>query len=266
MELLPIDVDKLRAQFNAAQPFRWIRLSPFLDEDFVREVASAYPTFDDSRAQGREFSGINERRKVQITDSSRFPRPVKRLADVLSGRELLDKLEAITGIPRLLSDATFDGGGMHVTGPGGRLDVHVDFNYSPDIKLHRRLNILVYLNPSWKEEWGGELELWDADVNQRHHAFYPLLNQCLIFETTETSYHGVQPVRCPPEVNRCSFAAYYYTAEPPPGWKGETWTTRFRARPNEVVRGSILMPLEKMERSVRDSVQLIKRRVKDLVE
>src|SRR5690242_15079790 len=81
MELLPLDVDKLRAQFNEARPFRWIRLSPFLREDFVREVARAYPTFDDSRAQGREFSGVNERRKVQITDSSRFPACVKRLAD-----------------------------------------------------------------------------------------------------------------------------------------------------------------------------------------
>ena len=82
-------------------------------------------------------------------------------------------LETITGIPKLLADATFEGGGMHVTGPGGRLDVHVDFNYSHDIKQHRRLNILVYLNPDWKEEWGGQIELWDRNVSQCHHSFSP---------------------------------------------------------------------------------------------
>ncbi|MFT3922509.1 MAG: 2OG-Fe(II) oxygenase [Myxococcales bacterium] len=266
MELLPLDVDRLRAEFNAARPFRWIRLSPFLRDDFVREVARAYPTFDDSRAQGREFSGVNERRKVQITDSGRFPVPVKRLADVLSGPEFLGALEVITGIPRLVADPTFDGGGMHVTGAGGRLDVHVDFNYTVESKLHRRLNILVYLNPEWQEAWGGQIELWDPDVKQCQHAFLPLLNQCLIFETTNTSYHGVQPVVCPADVNRRSFAAYYYTQEPPQGWNGEVWSTKFRARPHEVVRSNILMPLERVERQLRDGVELLKRRVKDLVE
>lgn len=266
MELLPLDVAKLQAEFNAAKPFRWIRISPFLDEGFVREVAASYPTFEDSRAQGREFTAVNERRKVQITDSARFPSPVKRLADALSTPEFLGALETITGIPRLLADSTFDGGGMHVTGPGGRLDVHVDFNYFEAIKQHRRLNILVYLNPTWKEDWGGQIELWDQDVDKCHHSFSPVLNQCLIFETSDTSYHGVQPVKCPPEVNRCSFAAYYYTKEPPPGWNGETWSTKFRARPNEKVRGSLLMPLERMERQVRQGMQILKRRVKDLVE
>ncbi len=76
----------------------------------------------------------------------------------------------------------------------------------------------------------------------------------------------MQPVTSPPEVNRCSFAAYYYTNEAPAGWAGETWSTRFRARPNEKVRGTILMPLERIERQVRQGVQTLKRRVKDLVE
>lgn len=266
MELLPLDVEKLQAEFNAAKPFRWIRISPFLDESFVREVAGSYPSFEDSRKDGREFSAVNERRKVQITNTERFPSPVKRLSDAVSSPEFLGALETITGIPKLLADPTFVGGGMHVTGPGGRLDVHVDFNYSHEIKQHRRLNILIYLNPDWKEEWGGQIELWDRGVTKCHHSFAPMLNQCLIFETNEISYHGVQPVKCPPEVNRCSFAAYYYTQEAPAGFTGETWTTKFKARPSEKVRGSILMPLERMERQIRGNIQTLKKRVKDLVE
>ncbi len=164
MELLPLDVEKLKAEFNAGKPFRWVRIYPFLEEEFALEVARSYPTFEDSRREGREFKAVNERRKVQVTDSSCFPGPVKRLSDAISSPEFLQALETITGIPKLCWDPNFLGGGMHLTGPGGRLDVHVDFNYNEFEKQHRRLNILIYLNPGWKEEWGGQIELWDRDV------------------------------------------------------------------------------------------------------
>jgi hypothetical protein len=66
-----------------------------------------------------------------------------------------------------------------------------------------------------------------------------------VFETTKTSFHGVEKVSCPPEHQRQSFAAYYYTKEPPPGWDGTHWTTIFRPRPDEQVRGKVLMPAER---------------------
>lgn len=251
MEMKPLDLEKLRHQFNTAQPFRWIQIDPFLDESFAHTLAASYPSFEESRRLGFEFSAVNERKKVQVTDSSRFPDPVKRLHELLSGQTFLDSLEYITGIPKLLADHHLVGGGMHLTGSGGRLDVHVDFNYIPEQQRHRRLNILIYLNPVWEAGWGGAIELWDRDVRHRHHAFLPSLNRCVIFETNDISYHGVQPVSCPPDVLRKSFAAYYYTHEAPPEWKGEAWSTIFRARPNELLRGKLLMPLEAAQRRAR---------------
>jgi hypothetical protein len=266
MELLPLDVARLRNAFNSARPFRWIEINPFLDPDFAAEVSAAYPGFEESRSQGHEFSAVNERRKVQITESAKFPDPVKRLHEVLAGPEFMGALEQITGIPRLLPDDRLIGGGMHITGPGGRLDVHVDFNYVEDRAYHRRLNILVYLNPEWDERWGGAIELWDRDVKRRHHAFAPLLNRCVIFETSDVSYHGVQPVSCPPDIQRKSFAAYYYTREAPAHWTGQSWSTIFRARPHEVVRGKLLMPLEQAERRLRAGVAALKRRAREALQ
>jgi Rps23 Pro-64 3,4-dihydroxylase Tpa1-like proline 4-hydroxylase len=262
MEIKPLDVAKLRQEFNAAQPFRWVQIDPFLDEQFAQQLSDAYPSFDESRALGHEFSAVNERRKVQVTDSARFPAPVARLHELLSGSEFLTALEEITGIPKLLADDELVGGGMHLTGPGGRLDVHVDFNYIPEQQRHRRLNILVYLNPVWQSAWGGSIELWDRDVKRRHHAFLPTLNRCVIFETNDISYHGVQPVSCPPDVLRKSFAAYYYTREAPPEWRGEAWSTIFRARPDELVRGKVLMPLEAAQRRARARIDDLKRTAK----
>ncbi len=265
MVLKPIDTEKLREQFNDARPFRWLEIHPFLDEDFARECAAAYPTFEQSRSQGREFAAVNERRKVQITDSAKFPAPVKTLSDALASPEFLKQLEEITGIPRLVADPELVGGGIHVTGPHGRLDVHVDFNYVEERAYHRRLNILVYMNPVWEERWGGAIELWDRDVTKRHHAFLPTLNRCVLFETSNISFHGVSPVTCPPDMQRKSFAAYYYTREAPAGWTGVKHDTIFRARPEEVFRGKVLMPLESAQRKVKEGVQELKKRVKTVI-
>jgi Rps23 Pro-64 3,4-dihydroxylase Tpa1-like proline 4-hydroxylase len=151
------------------------------------------------------------------------------------------------------------GGGMHVTGPHGRLDVHVDFNVIPQRRLHRRLNILVYLNPEWRDEWGGHVELWDRDVRRCYHSLKPRLNRCVVFETSETSFHGVSAVRCPEGIERRSFAAYYYTREPPPRWDGKMHSTIFRARPDERLREFVLMPAERLQRDLQAGLRRVRR-------
>ena len=197
--LRPYDRDQLRQEFQSAHPFPHIKMDNFLQPDVAREIAAAYPTFDNALSMGFQFNALNEQRKVQVTDSTRFPGPVARLNEALASPAFLKDLEYITGIPNLLADARLAGGGMHLTGPGGRLDVHVDFNFDENIKLHRRLNILIYLNPVWEPTWGGAIELWDKQVKNRGVNLLPLLNRCLIFQTDETSYHGVSPITGPPQ-------------------------------------------------------------------
>ncbi len=133
---------------------------------------------------------------------------------------------------------------MHLTGPRGRLDVHVDFNYAESRKLHRRLNILIYLNEGWKSEWGGAVELWDKEVRNCVKSFKPVLDRCVVFATSEISFHGVEQVKCPEGRQRISFAAYYYTREAPVSWSGTAHSTVFKARPQERIRGYLLMPIE----------------------
>lgn len=153
---------------------------------------------------------------------------------------------------------------MHITGPRGRLDVHVDFNHIEDRGLYRRLNLLLYLNEGWQRSWGGAVELWDERVRTMHHSFPPELNRCVIFETSERSFHGVEPVTCPPDMRRMSFAVYYYTREAPPGFAGRSHTTIFKARPHERLKKYVLMPLQRTKELAGDGRQrasAIKRRL-----
>jgi Rps23 Pro-64 3,4-dihydroxylase Tpa1-like proline 4-hydroxylase len=261
----PLDRERLRQQFHAARPVPFIAIDEFLEPAAAEEIARCYPTFAQARAQGVTFNAVNEQRKVQITETSRFPDPVVRLNQAINSPAFLADLSYITGINGLLADEENAGGGMHITGPGGRLDVHVDFNYFEERKLHRRLNLLLYLNPDWQKEWGGFIELWDKDVRNCEQSFPPSLNRCLIFLTNEISYHGVTPVTAPPRVERKSYAAYYYTREPPPGWDGKAHSTVFRARPDERMRNLLLVPADRLKTFVVNRVRRVAGRVKRLI-
>jgi len=257
------DVDELREKFRTAKPFPFVAIDNFLDEDFARQVAAAYPSYDHALEMGREFASVNEKLKIQISDPERFNPPVAKLNEALASPEFLGDLAEITGIPKLLADAQLRGAGMHLTNASGRLDVHVDFNYFEEENLHRRLNILVYLNPHWDDAWGGRIELWDKDVRRCHHSFAPAMNRCVIFETSEVSFHGVTPLTCPNDQMRRSFAAYYYTHEAPSHWNGQAHSTVFKARPSEVLRGNLLMPAEKARRTLLSGARSIKRKLRD---
>jgi hypothetical protein len=251
-EICPIDADALRDRVRKATPFPYFCIDNFLKPEFAKQVVQAYPDYKSAVQIGREFKAVNENKKVQVTNSELFAPPVKRLNDILACEPFLELMSHVMDIPNLLADAELKGGGIHQTGPRGHLDVHVDFNYIADRGLHRRLNILVYLNEGWQPDWGGEIELWDKDVKVRHAAFLPIFNRCVVFETNEISFHGVTAVKCPEDTVRRSFAAYYYTKEPPKHWDGTSHTTIFRARPNERFKRYVSMPVEHTVKALRN--------------
>ena len=246
--------------FRSAEPFPYFCIDDFLDDGFAREVSAAWPTFEAASAVGRQFTAVNERLKVQVTDPGEFPEHVARLAASLSSAEFMASLGAVTGIDELVWDPEYVGGGMHLMSSGARLDVHVDFNLIESRELHRRLNILLFLNREWRDEWEGQLELWDAAVKRCYASIEPRFNRCVVFATSETSFHGVREVLCPAGMSRNSFAAYYYTREPPPDWSGGQHSTVFRARPGEWWRGGVLMPAERASRALRGALRRLRRR------
>lgn len=216
----------------------------FLDEDFANEVAAAYPTFEEADRLGQQFKAVNEMRKIQITDSAKFPDPVGRLNEALASEGFRSQLAQISAIDDLLYDDGLAGGGMHMTAAQGRLDVHVDFNFLEQKGLYRRLNLLVYLNREWQPSWGGGVEIWDREVQKRYAVFEPKHNRAVFFETSELSFHGVQECTCPSGVTRNSFAVYYYTEQAPAGYAGVAHSTIFKARPDERLKKYVLMPAE----------------------
>jgi hypothetical protein len=120
--------------------------------------------------------------------------------------------------------------------------VHADFNRQSKLKLDRRLNLLLYLNPDWKEEYGGHFELWNEDMTAPVRKVLPIFNRCAIFSTTSTSYHGHPiPLTCPPGRTRKSIAIYYYSNGRPEEETRTAHNTLFKKREGApVLRSSSL--------------------------
>ena len=252
-----IDCDLLRGQVRTAPPFPHILIDDFLDADFAQDVLHSWPSYAEAAKIGRQFRSINERNKIQVTDSAQFSPALRELNKALASPAFTETLSSIFDIPDLLPDAELVGGGLHQTGPRGRLDVHVDFNYLEARQLHRRLNILLYFNEGWLPEWGGQLELWNRDVSKCVRSIDPIFNRCVIFETSEISYHGVTGVTCPEGMVRRSFAGYYYTTAAPAHWNGESHSTVFKARPEESVKNGFM--------AVKHASEMVKRKVKKVI-
>ena len=147
----------------------------------------------------------------------------------MSAPPVLQFLEALTGIEGLIPDPYFGGAGPHQIEPGGFLKIHADFNWHPLLKLDRRLNLIVYLNREWREEYGGHIELWDREMTRCERKVLPVWNRTVVFNTTDFSYHGhPEPLASPPGTTRKSVSFYYYSNGRPAEERSAPHDTLFR--------------------------------------
>ena len=123
-------------------------------------------------------------------------------------------LERLVDVRGLISDPWDLGGGVHLIRPGGRLNIHTDFPFHPQLRIWRKINVLVYLNEDWLDEWEGKLELWPPDLSRCAKSISPIFNRMVIFRTDNVSFHGhPSPLRTPSHVYRKSIALYYYSSD-----------------------------------------------------
>ena len=111
----------------------------------------------------------------------------------LNSIEFIKAIEKLTGIDNIIKEnTTLRGAGIHIIENKGYLQLHTDFNSYVDkgVKLDRRINLLIYMNPEWKPEYNGDLCLCDKEKNVCVKKIMPILNRCVIFNTTNKSVHG----------------------------------------------------------------------------
>jgi len=221
-------------EYQSNKPFPYIYFDNFLPVEAAEAALKQFP--EPKQLTWQQFDNPNEK-KLAFDAVEKLPEGDRDVLYFLNSRPMLQFLETLTGIEGVIPDPYFVGGGLHQIKPGGKLAVHADFNLHTKLKLDRRINVLVYLNKDWKEEYGGHFELWNRDMTAAEAKILPLFNRCAIFSTTSWSYHGhPNPLTCPPDRTRKSIATYYYTNGRPEEEVGEAHSTLFKARPEDVVQ------------------------------
>lgn len=235
-------VSSLSRQFRENPPYPHLHFREFLDPGVAAEMAAEFPGLQTDAWTRYKHQNEN---KLGLTQQALFPPLLSQAVDELNSPEFVSWLSQVTGIPGLLADDSLEGGGLHQSGPGGFLNIHTDFSMHHYHKhWRRRVNLILYLNPNWQEQWGGAIELWDRDVSRCVARVLPVLNDALIFQTDDISYHGFpEPLRCPEGESRKSVALYYYTLDPDAPVTGRS--TNYRARPGDGPLKSAMIWLDK---------------------
>jgi Rps23 Pro-64 3,4-dihydroxylase Tpa1-like proline 4-hydroxylase len=230
-------------EYRSASPYPHIAIDDFLPPDSLQAVLAGLPRLDDERLKwGNLNAHLPDGRAAQSNkyhlQNVLCMKPVLRqLISELNSGAFAFVLSELTGIENLVVDAQLLGGGVHLVKPGGVLRVHADFRRHLSYNLERRLNLLLYLNPDWREEYGGHLEIWDREMTACAERILPIANRCVIFNTTEDSYHGhPRPLACPEGMLRCSLALYYYTADRPNAPDPNVHSTAWQDLPEEQPR------------------------------
>jgi Rps23 Pro-64 3,4-dihydroxylase Tpa1-like proline 4-hydroxylase len=225
------ETTQLCKQFNSVEPFPHLIVDNFFSDAFIKRLQEEFPVRGQEdylrfcRQDGGEI-GTN----YANGDVNAFPPAYKELDALVASKEFRDMVSAITGIPDLEYDPDYFGGGIRES-IDGFLPPHLDFNYHPKTKSHRRLNLLFYFNDDWKEEWGGNLQVHkDPKVHKKDslvHSYLPARNRCLAFETSEISWHGFDRLNVPEGRARRAFTIYYYTKTRPNAEKIKLHNTEY---------------------------------------
>jgi len=208
--------DTLSKEYQSKSPYRYLVFDKILKKDAANAVHDSYPEIEEGTWDGKTY--LDQKNKFQKRTFEKNS-TMQNIFDELNSEEFLKWLNYVTKIEEpLIADPELFGGGLHQSINGAFLNVHVDYNIHPKTKNHRRLNVLIYMNKDWKEEYEGHLELWEIDETKQVllKKVLPKFNRCVIFETNEISFHGhPKPLNIEDGASRKSLATYYYTKSRP---------------------------------------------------
>ena len=222
----------LSADYCFAEPFPHIVLDNFLPPSLAAGLRRHFPTerLRSDVVFDAGYAGFHKR-QILPYDCDEFCRAAFAF---FNSQPFLEFLEGLSTIQGLVPDPYFDGGGFHEIGPGGKLGIHADFRINKKLHLNRRMNVIIYLNDDWRDEYNGALELWSRDMKAKVRSVAPVMNRCVIFNTDADSYHGhPDPLTTPEGVLRRSVALYYYTASKAVYEETPDVSTMYAARPGD---------------------------------
>lgn len=195
-----------------SEPFPYTVIDDFIKPEYLPLLLKE---MDQLSIHHSYYHGHDSIEKNKFAFKSNFQPTLQQLFQELNSDEFIDLIEKQTGIPNIIrNNLNLNGAGVHKVLNNGFLCMHADFEgYRDDTYglLDRRLNLLLYMNPDWKEAYHGELCLYDKHAQKITKKILPLLNRCVLFFTPNNIHGHPKPLDIPGHLCRQSITTYYYT-------------------------------------------------------
>ena len=202
------DVSHLKNKFLNAEPFEHIIIPNFLNAEYAEKLFQSFPEDVDSDSWHKYNNPLEK--KYAKDNIKNLPNCLKDFFYLLSTNEITSSFSELSSIQNLECDPYLHGAGLHAHPRGGTLHMHLDYEKHPFLEKERRLNVILYMSKDWKEEWNGETQLWDKNMEKCVVKSPVVFNTAIIFKTNDISWHGLpDKIMCPEGVLRKSIAYYY---------------------------------------------------------
>ena len=250
------DYDKLSKEFQEAKPFRHCIIDNFFEDITALDLSNEFPDYNDPNIWSVYRNAIENKKLTPHWDL--FPAKTYQAFTLMNTPGFVESVRLITGIPDLVADYGMHGGGWHMHTRGGKLNMHKDYSIHPKLGMERRINIIIYMTPDWKEEWNGGLEFWSHDEEKNLPKecvtkVYNKFNRAVLFDTTQNSWHGLPTeIVCPEGVYRKSLAIYYIS---PPRTTAELHDRAYFAPTAEQANNQEILELIKKRSSSKTSAE-----------
>ena len=206
---------------------RYCYLDNLLPDYVALSISTSFPKY-------YEMRHMNSFRENKYTSKSfeKFDPLLMDMTYAIQDIKVIYVIEEITTIKDQQADPSLYAGGLSMMPKNCFLNPHIDNSHDGNRINYRTLNLLYYASNDWKEEYGGNLELWDNKVKNKimvHSKF----NRLVLMETNPWSWHSVSKVEV--EQSRNCISNYYFSKYSPIG-KNYFNITSYSARPEQRFR------------------------------
>ena len=223
-EKLNTQKEFLKTQFrNYDSTIGYLFVDDLLPEEIAMQITVAFPETNQMVLKK------NLREDKYIAAQMNLYNPMlEEIIYAFQDKRVVEVVGEICDIENPIPDEYLYAGGISMMGNKQFLNPHLDNSHDKDRNLWRVLNLLYYVTPDWKLEYGGNLELWPNGINQKQITIQSKFNRLAVMTTHNNSLHSVSPVVFE-GYRRC--VSNYYFANAPLLDSDRFHVTSFRGRP-----------------------------------
>ena len=230
-----IQIEKLSLEhcFNTSKDsIGYFFIDDVLPEDIATKIFKAFP-----EPNSMEIKKSLRENKYIAAQMNKYDPILKKVIFAFQDHRIVKLIGNICEINTLYPDDNLYAGGISLMRNEQFLNPHLDNSHDKDREKWRVLNLLFYVSPNWKLEYGGNLEIWPKGVNGKQFTIHSKFNRLVVMATHNTSWHSVSPITF--NASRCCVSNYYFSDSPHRG--NEAFhITSFRGRPKQKLRDTLL--------------------------